>query len=704
MSTRTISTEISLTGERAFNDQMKAINSNLKTLKSDMKLVSSEFEANAGSVEALRAKQAVLQQQYDQQTEKVNALRAQLKAVSEAYGEDSAQADKYRQQLNDAIVQQNSFAKSLNDTSDALNRAQSPLSGVRDALSELAAEKADKLTHPLNSVRDALSNMTAEDIKAGLQKLRGHVGELWDAVKTAPLDILQGAATALYDMGKAVYEQTVASGAYADEILTLSTNTGISTSKLQEYKYMAELCDTSLETITGSMTKLTQNMDKARGGTGAAAEAFQKMGISVTDGTGKLKDNEVVFNQVLSVLGEMEDGTERDALAMEIFGKKATDLNSLIAIGGDGIRAFAQEARDAGAVLDSDTLQALSAVDDSMRRFQNTLGAVKNAVGAEFAAPVESIMNGLTEVMKGNVDEGMSLIVDGLDQAIEILDECFPMAEEFLSKLLEMFIEHLPDLITTGTELIVALINGIAKTMPQIIPQMITAIVTMVETLTAPENLSQLVGAGIELIIQLALGLVQAIPELVPALLQAVLTIVNTLWEHRGDVVEAGKDLIMGLWDGISSMAAWLWEKVSGFFSGLVGNIKGFFGIASPSKLFRIEIGRNLALGIGEGFAEEMDDVNREMLDAVNTDFTLTPNVALQRGRYGSQDTATGAVQDDLKTIGAWIVNGLQTAVSGAQGAPSGFTVNLVLPDGTSILRYFIDLARANGTPIVNPT
>lgn len=704
MAVRQIQTEISLSGEKSFNDQMKAINSNLKNLKSDMKLVSSEFADNANSVEALRAKQAVLQQQYDQQGEKVNALRAQLQAVSEAYGEDSAQADKYRQQLNEATIQQNNFARELNATSEALGKAQDPLSGVKSALHDLVSEKVDNLTHPLEGVKEKLKNMTADDIKAGLQNLKGHLGEVWDTMKQVPLDALQGAATALFDMGKAVFNQTKESAAYADEILSLSTKTGISTSRLQEYKYMAELTDTSLETITGSLTKLTKNMDSARGGTGAAAEAFEKLGIAVADEDGALLDNEVVFNKVISALGLMEDGTERDALAMELFGKKATDLNSLIAVGGEGLKEYAQEAHDAGAVLDSDTLTALGAVDDSLHRFNNTLAAAKNAIGAEFAEPVGSIMDGLTALMRGDIDEGMGMIIDGLDQTIEILDGAFPMVEEFLAGLVNLIIEHLPDLLSTGIELIVHLLTGIAQTAPQLIPQMISVILTMVQTLTSPDNLSQLVTAGIQLILQLALGLVRAIPELVPALLQAIVTIVDTIWAQRDQIVEAGRDLIRGLWEGIQNMGAWLWQQVSGFFSGLVGGIKGFFGIASPSRLFRDEIGRNLALGIGEGFAEEMDDVNREMLDAVNTDFSLTPNVALQRGMQGGQAEAASAAREDIRAIGAALVNGLQTAASGAQGLPSGFTVNLVLPDGTSILRYFIDLARANGTPIVNPT
>ena len=99
MATRTIGTEIVLSGEKQFNDAMKSVNSNLKTMKSDMALVSAEFADNADSVEALTAKQKLLQSSVDQHRAKVDALREMYEKQKEKYGENSAAADKYKQQL-----------------------------------------------------------------------------------------------------------------------------------------------------------------------------------------------------------------------------------------------------------------------------------------------------------------------------------------------------------------------------------------------------------------------------------------------------------------------------------------------------------------------------------------------------------------------------------------------------------------------------
>ena len=100
---------------------------------------------------------------------------------------------------------------------------------------------------------------------------------------------------------------------------------------------MADLVDTSLGTMTGSMTKLTRAMQKARGGNKDAVATFEQLGVQVTNADGSLRDSTDVFFDIIDALGAMEEGTERDALAMDIFGKSAQELNPLIAAGSAAI-------------------------------------------------------------------------------------------------------------------------------------------------------------------------------------------------------------------------------------------------------------------------------------------------------------------------------------------------------------------------------
>lgn len=115
-------------------------------------------------------------------------------------------------------------------------------------------------------------------------------------------------------------------------------------------------------------------------------------------------------------------------------------------------------------------------------------------------------------------------------------------------------------------------------------------------------------------------GLVKALPQIIKALIQGIAQAIPQM-------AKAGLDLIKGLWQGISNATEWIWSKIKGFMSNVVGKIKNFFGIHSPSTLFEDEIGSNLALGLGVGFEDEMKAVSQEMQDAIPTSFDTTANL-----------------------------------------------------------------------------
>jgi len=124
------------------------------------------------------------------------------------------------------------------------------------------------------------------------------------------------------------------------------------------------------------------------------------------------------------------------------------------------------------------------------------------------------------------------------------------------------------------------------------------------------------------------------------------MAIVRGFTDNIGQIVEVGSDLIRGLWQGITNVADWIWGKISGFFSGIVGSIKSFFGIGSPSKLFA-ELGGFMAEGLGVGFEKEMADVARDMQDAIPSafhmpDLTAGVTYAARPSRGFSYDTEGG--------------------------------------------------------------
>lgn len=626
-----IGVKIGIDGEKEFKNAVSSINTNLKTLSAEMGSVTSAFIGNEKSVESLTAQNEVLSKRMDTLGQKANLQRERLEEMTKN-GVDpaSAQYQKLQTELYKTETDLNKTAAQMQQNTNAMN-------GLGTE-----TEKASKETSVFGEVLKA--NLASDAIKAGVKAVAEGIKNVVSAAVSLPINAVKAFGSALVDVTSAVANQTIETAAYADSMITLAAQTGLSTTRLQEYSYMAELTDVPLETITGSLTKLTQGMDSARDGSASSTAAFEALGVSVTNSDGTLRSADAVFKDAINALGQMEDGADRDAAAMAVFGKSAKDLNPIIAMGSEGLAELALEAHDAGAVLSEDTINALGAVDDAFQRYQGTLEATKNMLGAEFAEPAEEILTGFTQILQGDIDGGIESIMSGIDSATEILDELLPKLQEMLEKMLGALIDRLPELLEAGISLIESLINGIVQMLPELIPQMISLIMTIVNTLLKEENLKLIIEAGIELIVQLAIGLAKAFPELVTAILDAIDVLLDTLWEHKDDLLSAGKDLIKGLWQGISDMGQWIKEKIAGFMDTIVGSIKSFFGIASPSKLFRNEIGANLALGIGEGFSDTMRTVERDMMSALPT--PSVPDVELGAASYGAVGTGAGMVEE----------------------------------------------------------
>ena len=210
--------------------------------------------------------------------------------------------------------------------------------------------------------------------------------------------IVAGGVAVTKAVGKTIKGLTslaTGSAAYADGLLTAATVTGLSTERLQEFNYMAELVDVSTDTITNSMRKLTKAMAN---GSDDQAAAFEQLGVSVTDNEGNLRDNYDVFLDVIDALGQVENETERDAISMTLFGQKAQNLNPLIAQGAEGLEKFAEEARELGYVLSDEDLKNLGALDDSMQRFTNFKKTVSNRLGLAMAPAVERVLDKFLEL------------------------------------------------------------------------------------------------------------------------------------------------------------------------------------------------------------------------------------------------------------------------------------------------------------------
>ena len=338
--------------DRAFKEALSEVNAGLKVNKQQMQLVTEQTRE-------MDDRQAALKKRYDAAKETLQSYRDKVEVLQKAYensiqreGEGSKTTMQWRASLIAAqteVAKQENLLKSMNSE---MSRTSEDTRSLADVINGLAGTLGISLPPAVQSAVDKLAGFSASG--------------------AAAITVVGGLTTALA-------KNTLVLTKTADDLLTLSSQTGLSTDQLQEFEYASELVDVSTDTLQGSLRKLTSNMQKARDGSGDAAAAFKTLKVHITDNHGALQDSRQIFLQTIDALGKVKNETERDALAMQIFGKSATDLNPLIEAGSERLAELAAQAHEVGYVMDADTLESLGALDDSLQKLNKQGDAVKRS-------------------------------------------------------------------------------------------------------------------------------------------------------------------------------------------------------------------------------------------------------------------------------------------------------------------------------------
>lgn len=193
---------------------------------------------------------------------------------------------------------------------------------------------------------------------------------------------------------------TVKAGQTADDLNTMSKVTGISTAELQKYKYSADLLDVSVETIAKSQVKMKKSMYSAQQGSSAMAEAFATLGVAIEDSNGQLRNQDDVFTESIKALGQMENETERDAIAMQIFGKSASELNPLIEDNGETFQRVSDIFKNNNLeIVDQETIDKANQFQDALDTLKLTGMATLSTIGMQLAGYLAPAMEKIAEVL-----------------------------------------------------------------------------------------------------------------------------------------------------------------------------------------------------------------------------------------------------------------------------------------------------------------
>lgn len=633
---------------------LQEANTSIGKTTAALKDVNKALEMDPTNVDLLAQKEALLTKQIEQTNDKLTVMRQVANDANEALARGDISQEQYASLTAELVKTEsslNSLNEQANENADAMNDAGDGAEAAADDMGEVATESENA-----GKAMDALK-VTAE------------------VVGGAMAAAFAAAVAGAKEVGEALVSCTMDAAAYSDELLTQSTVTGVSTEKLQELNYAAELVDTSVETITGSMTKNLRAMDSAREGTGAAAEAYEKLGISVTNSDGSLRDNEEVYWEVIDALGQMEAGADRDALAMDILGKSALELNPLIEAGSETMASLAQEAHDTGYVMSDEMLGAFGAFDDQMQRLNNGTEAAKNALGTvllpvlgDLASDGTDLLSEFTNAVldsEGDVDKLGDVIGQMIPKVVNAIMKQLPklvgLVAKIIPQLVDTLVQNLPLILDAAMQILEVLTTSLLS--PENLAKIVTAAVTIIMRLAEflIQNLPLIINAAIQIIVALIQGLTEALPQLIPTIIEAIMTIVQTLIDNLPLLLDCTLQLILAVAQAILDN---LPEIISSVFE-IIEAVAGF--LLSDEGIGRIaQVGFELLVSLVQKLPDALTEIMNGIggiIDDILKAFGF--DEGLGKGLSEIWDNIWGIIKGVINTIIGGI-NGMVSAVENA--------------------------------------
>src|SRR5574343_216186 len=401
-----------------FKTAVAQMNREIRVIESGFRASSATLGDWGKSVDGLEMRIKALNSEMSVQEKKVSALSAEYSRVAAEQGESSRAAQDLHVRLNRETETLNKMGVELNQTEAELVQMGTASTGTAGDVEKLdrAQDSAAGSSGRLHSALAALGGK--------LNEVGSGVRDLGDEVRSVGKDIAIGLAAAVAGAAIGLGALVVKTAATADEMVELGDKTGLTVTQIQELNYIGEQTGTSLDTVTGSLAKLVRNMASAQGGTGAAADAFKTLGVATTDANGNLLDSQAVFGNVLDALGGVANETERDALAMAIFGKSAQELNPLIDLGADGMKNMADEAHKLGAIMSEDAVNAAADLNDKLAGLKAGVIGLGGKLAAGRAPAITKVVNKFQEWMQSPaVQDGIKMLSEKIGKIADTIGE-----------------------------------------------------------------------------------------------------------------------------------------------------------------------------------------------------------------------------------------------------------------------------------------
>lgn len=631
-----IGPKIGIDGEAEFRKELSNINQQIKTLGSEMKAVTSAFDAGDKSEEALAAQTGVLTRQIEAQEQKLAMLQKGLAASAEKYGENDTRTLRWAQAVNDATAELNSLKAKLSQASGEMDDLEQETDDAADALKE--AESAG------SGFGETLKGaILGGGIVSGIQALVGGVKDLVES--TTEYRKIQASLEVSSQRAGYSAEETAATYGQLYGVLGDDQTAATATANLQaiglEQEQLTQLTNAAIGAwasygdsipIDGLAEAINETI-KVGQVTGTFADALNWAGVSEDDFNAKLEaastpaERANLVLQQLASQGLVQAGEawQQNNAGLVANNQAQNNLNSTMAEFGEILSPVVANATQGMADLAGGVLGVVQA-------FQEGGFSAAFSSASEL---VSSFVGNIVEQAPAMIEAGMGMASDLVDGVVQGLPTVIKGVGDVLTGIFSFLQENGPAVVERGTEILGNLAVGIIQAIPDLVaqlPQVIAGFTGYVASM-----LPTIARSGVELLLKLAEGIVQTIPELVAQLPQVINAIADGLDNLMSGITQAGKNIVYGLWEGISGAAGWLLGKIKSWCGGILEGIMSFFGIHSPSTVFRDEVGKYLAQGVGVGFEDEMSGVAARMQRSIPT-----PKVELPAAAFAGAAAAGG--------------------------------------------------------------
>ena len=443
---------------------------------------------------------------------------------------------------------QKALKKAIADTKERLQQLKDAQSGVEKGSAEWDALQREIIAteQNLKSLQKEyrqFGSVASQQIKAAGKAMQDFGGKVEAAGKKFQ-PISTAAAGALTALGGLAYKAVTA----ADDIASLAQQTGFTTEEIQQMQYAADLVDVSFDDMAGALKKLKPKITEDN-------EALAALGVSVTKADGSLRDANDVFFDAVEALSKIDNETERDQKAMELFGKSADSLAGVIDDGGDALKEYGKQAKKLGLIMDGDTLDALNDVNDTLDILKaNTKGSLAK-LGATLARTLSPALDKVTKL---------------IDKITDKLSKLTPKQTETILKITAVVAAIAPVLIIGGK--VITLIGGL-----------VTAIGTVVGVLGGPLTIA--IGAVIAIGVLLwknwdtvkekATQLKDWLVKTWDTIKTKVSTAANTVKTNVSNAWSNIKTNTAKAWDGVKTVLVSKWNNIKAAYQNAGGGLKG---------------------------------------------------------------------------------------------------------------------------------